>query len=122
MNCHLHLEPSTLYHKEFSGTNPGYDALQVDTFLDYVIQDYQTFEEYADSLESQISEYEVKFKVLNQEMSDVQAENANLKKRLSEIKSNDDASINNLDLLKKINLLEKALRKAGIDPQTVYDK
>ncbi len=122
MKCHLHLEPSTLYHKEFSGTNPGYDALQVDTFLDYVIEDYQTFEEYADSLENTIADYDVKFKVLNQQLSDVQAENANLKMRLDEIKQNDDASINNLDLLKKINLLEKELRKVGIDPKTVYDK
>ncbi len=112
MNCHLHLEPSTLYHKEFSGTKPGYDALQVDTFLDIVIEDYQTFETYADSLEAQIADYDVKFKIINQQMSDVQAENANLKKRLFEIEDNQDASVNNLELLKKINLLEKALKKA----------
>lgn len=40
MPVKLLLDSNKIYHKEFEGTKPGYDALQVDSFLDIVIQDY----------------------------------------------------------------------------------
>ena len=52
-------------------------------------------------------------------LTKVQTENASPKSKLSGISQNADASINNLELLKRISALEKALAKAGINPNTI---
>ena len=46
-------------------------------------------------------------------------ENASLKARLGDVSSNEDASLSNLELLRRISKLEKALSKAGINPNTI---
>jgi len=115
----LILDSGKIYNKEFSGAKPGYDSMQVDTFLDLVIKDYQTFEAYEASSEKQIHELEMKVKLLNRQLSDLAAENEALKNKLNGISSNPDAGLNNLEFLKRISKLEVALKKAGIDPTTV---
>ena len=44
----LKLDSNKILHKQFEGTKPGYNSLQVDTFLDTVIQDYEVMENYID--------------------------------------------------------------------------
>jgi DivIVA domain-containing protein len=113
------LDSNKIYHKEFEGTKPGYDALQVDSFLDIVIKDYETFENYVAETDKTIEDLSNKVKLLNESISSVEAENVTLKSKLSGIDTNQDASLNNLELLKRISALEKALSKAGINPNTV---
>jgi DivIVA domain-containing protein len=119
MPVKLMLDSNKIYHKEFEGTKPGYDALQVDSFLDIVIKDYETFENYVAETDKTIEDLSNKVKLLNESISSVEAENVTLKSKLSGIDTNQDASLNNLELLKRISALEKALSKAGINPNTV---
>ena len=53
MAIRLLLDSNKIYHKIFEGTKPGYDALQVDSFLDIVIKDYETMEAYVVDCEKQ---------------------------------------------------------------------
>ena len=57
--------------------------------------------------------------MLQEELVKVKTENAGLKNKLSGISQNADAGMNNLELLKRISALEKALSKAGINPTTI---
>ncbi len=118
-NLKLLLDSNKVYHKEFVGTKPGYDALQVDSFLDIVIKDYESFETYQSECEKEISQLNQKLEVLNKQLSDVEIENVKLKNKVSGIDSNTEPSLNNLELLKRISKLEKALSRAGINPNTI---
>lgn len=118
-NLKLLLDSSKVYHKEFVGTKPGYDAMQVDSFLDIVIKDYESFETYQQDCEKEISQLNQKLDVLNKQLSEVEIENVKLKNKVSGIASNTEASLNNVELLKRIDKLEKALSRAGINPNTI---
>jgi DivIVA domain-containing protein len=119
MAVKLLLDSNKIYHKEFEGTKPGYDALQVDSFLDIVIKDYDTFSKYVTDSEKTIEDLNSKATLLNQQLSKEEADNATLRNKLNGIGANADASLNNLELLKRISALEKALNKAGINPNTI---
>lgn len=119
MAIKLLLDSNKIYHKVFEGTKPGYDALQVDSFLDLVIKDYDTFSNYVTTCDQQLSEMKNKVAMLNEQLSKVEAENAALKAKFADLSNNEDASLNNLELLKRISNLEKALAKAGINPNTI---
>lgn len=119
MPIKLMLDSNKIYHKIFEGTKPGYDALQVDSFLDIVIKDYESMEQYIVDNDAEMEELKNKVKMVNAQLSKVEAENATLKERLGDITENEDASLNNLELLKRISKLEEALSKAGINPNTI---
>ena len=113
------LDSNKIYHKEFEGSKPGYDALQVDSFLDIVIKDYDSMENYVTATDKTIEDLQSKVKMLNEQLSKVEAENVNLNARLGDIKDNQETSLSNLEHLKRISALEKALSKAGINPNTI---
>lgn len=119
MPIKLMLDSNKIYHKIFEGTKPGYDALQVDSFLDIVIKDYESMEQYIADNDAETEELKNKVKMVNTQLAKVEAENATLKEKLGDISENDDASLNNLELLKRISKLEEALSKAGINPNTI---
>lgn len=119
MEIKLRLDSNKIYHKEFTGTKPGYDALQVDTFLDIVMKDYESFEKYLKESRKETEDLKNRVAMLQEEIVKVKTENAGLKNKLSGISQNADAGMNNLELLKRISALEKALSKAGINPTTI---
>ncbi len=119
MPIKLMLDSNKIYHKIFEGTKPGYDALQVDSFLDIVIKDYESMEQYIADNDAEMEELKNKVKMVNTQLAQAEAENATLKEKLGDISENDDASLNNLELLKRISKLEEALSKAGINPNTI---
>ena len=119
MPIKLMLDSNKIYHKIFEGTKPGYDALQVDSFLDIVIKDYESMEEYITTTDEKMEELNNKVKMVNVQLAKAEAENATLKTKLGDISENQDASLNNLELLKRISKLEEALAKAGINPNTI---
>ncbi len=118
-NLKLQLDSNKIYHKEFVGTKPGYDAMQVDSFLDIVIKDYTAMEQYQIQVEKEIAELNQKIAFLNDQLNKSESEIVALKSRYSEISSNTDANLNNLEYLTRISKLEKALSKAGINPNTI---
>ena len=93
------LNEQTIYNKEFNIEFKGYSTLEVDTFLDLVIQDYQYF-----NFEIQ------KVKEIIQQL---QQQNALLQSKLIEAQGKldafncSDANINQVDLLKRLAKLEQ---------------
>lgn len=119
MAIKLLLDSTKILNKEFTKNKPGYNAMQVDTFLDIVIKDYDTFADYITYSEKTISDLQNQLDVLNEKMPALEAENISLKTKLGNIATNDDVSLGNLELKKRIAKLEVALKKAGINPNTI---
>ena len=120
MDLKLKLNSQKLIDKEFKGKKPGYDPLEVDVFLDVVISDYLEIEKYIAETKNTIVELERTCRVYKERLDNVEVQKEILSDKLKNISENDgNVSLSNIDLLKKISLLEQALFKAGIDPNTI---
>ena len=98
MSNKLNLDVHTLYEKEFNTDFKGYNPLEVDTFLDLIMQDYETYQELLSTL--------------NQKVSELERTNASLRAKLIEAEGKarvfeDGGNTNsNLDIIKRISRLE----------------
>ena len=120
MELKLKLNSQKLVDKEFKGKKPGYDPLEVDEFLDIVISDYVEMEKYLAEVKVDITELQKTCKVYKERLDYIEVQNEILSDKLKNIKDNDsNVNLSNIDLIKKISLLEQALYNAGIDPNTI---
>ena len=120
MELKLKLNSQKIVDKEFSGKKPGYDALEVDQFLDVIINDYMSMEKYCLETYKTIVELQKTCKIYKERLENTEVQNEILNDKLKNISDNDtNVSLSNIDLLKKISQLEQALYKAGIDPNSI---
>lgn len=119
MKVQTKLNSQMILDKEFFAKKPGYDALEVDKFLDLIVEDYLTLEKYIKELENKCDEFEKTIKLYKGRMDQMEIKNAILTDKLSNISNNESASLANIDLLKRISLLEQALYKVGVDPSNI---
>ena len=113
-----HTADSILDH-EFSANKPGYDALEVDSFLDEIVSDYIATKQYIGKCESKIKELEKEKNIFKTKNDKLEVENALLNEKFKYVSNNTEASLSNLDLLKRISALENALYKLGKDPSEI---
>ena len=116
-SLNLKLSADKIYNQNFSGAKSGYNCLQVDTLLDSVISDYEAFESYVK--DQDVAKVERINKLLNEKVTSLQVENTVLKQKLDDVKGITSSGQDNLSLLKRINDLETALYKAGVDPTKI---
>jgi hypothetical protein len=92
---------------------------EVDKFLDMIIQDYKLVES---NIVIPQKEYETlinKNKVLESEKRKIEVELERYKARFTNIKSSDNVTTDNIELVRKINALEKFLWAHGYNPDTI---
>lgn len=106
MERRINLTVQEILDKEFHVDMRGYNANEVDAFLDAVIADYQAYDELNASARENLKKYE--------------EENRKLRLRIRELEmqlSSKDAVVNtpvdHLDILKRLSRLEKAVFKDG---------
>ena len=120
MAVKLFLNSQTILNHTFPITHRNaYDAEEVDRFLDMVIQDYKLVEA---SVVIPSSEYELlkqKNKVLESDKRKLEVELERYKARFTNIKSSDNVTTDNIELVRKINALEKFLWNHGFNPDTI---
>ena len=107
MELNLILDANKIYKKEFEGNKPGYDALQVDSFLDLVIKDYTEFN-------STIKKLLKDNRILEDEIAKLKQEIRRLKDT-EEIVESSTSRITNLDILKRLSSLEKTVYGKNTD-------
>ena len=118
----LKLSAQEVNSKEFSGKNGGYDALQVDKYLDLIVSDYIAFEQYVNSTNKTVKAFEdlrrtcETYKV---KLSESEYKQALLQEELNILKQNEGMSVSNIELLQRISVLEQALYKLGKDPSKI---
>lgn len=89
--------------KQFNVNFKGYDAAEVDSFLDLVIHDYQVYEEKIKECSATLLKYENTIESLKNQINDLQAR-LNCKEEVSE-------NVSNLDVLKRLSRLEAEVFK-----------
>ena len=120
----LSLSAEQIYRREFDGSRPGYDCLQVDTFLDSVIKDYESFEKYLKESQQLIESAARERELLEEKNRSSEKKIGLLERELSELRPLRDsiqerAGEENLSLIKRVAKLEEALRALGVDPRSI---
>ncbi len=120
MDLKLKYSVDSLLDHEFKGSKVGYDAYEVDEFFDGIISDYVTFQKFIQQANFDINSLTKENKELKEQIRELEISNARFNERFKSIGENQDASLQNLDLLRKISILESALYKLGQDPNKIY--
>lgn len=106
MDNKLQLSPNKILNKEFKIDFKGYNAAEVDYFLDVVMDDYETFKSLLNMAYEKIENLNQKNQTLKDQIHELQKENALLKDENTQL---EDSSSSNVDILKRLSLLEKVV-------------
>ena len=96
----LNLTPEDILNKEFETDFKGYNAEQVDSFLDDVLEDYQKMEENVQQLLDVVSS-------LQDQVKDLKQKNIELEGRKMVFDLSNTTSYSSVDVLKRISRLEE---------------
>lgn len=102
MDKRYKLNVQEILDKEFHTDIKGYNAYQVDSFLDDVIYDYQLYDETIQHLGESLRKFEEENKALKQQVKEL--ENA-----LEGKEALANKPIDNIDILKRLSALEKTV-------------
>lgn len=119
MEVKLLLSSKDILNNKFTADVKGYRAIEVDKYLDKIISDYQLMEKLLTVELPAISKQNELVTSLKKTNHDLEVSNARMKTRLGNIKEEDKVNLGNIDLVKRIRVLEKALYDAGIDPTKI---
>ena len=120
MALKLFLNSQTIMNHVFPVVSRNaYDATEVDRFLDSIIQDYKQVEENSLILRKEYEELVNKSRKLEQEKRSLEVELEKYKARFANIKSSDNVTNDNIELVRRINSLEKFLWAHGFNPDTI---
>ena len=105
----IKLTSEEIYKKEFRIDTRGYRLKEVDQFLDEIIADYQTFNKIIRDLEEEKANQTEVILNLKQEIRDLKT-TVEISKSAQ---NRDEISGSNLDILKRLSALEKAVYGRG---------
>ena len=111
----LKLSAQEINSKEFTGKNGGYDALQVDKYLDLI-------EKFVNNYKKTISDYEDLKKLCDtykDKLSESEYQRALIQEKLDVLRQNVSTDLSNIELLQRISVLEQAIYKLGKDPSKI---
>lgn len=103
VNQNLNLTQEDILEKEFKIDTRGYRLKEVDQFLDLIIADYGTFIDIIRKQENEKDKLSEEILKLKKELRDASV-NAEIAKA-----STSNTGINNIDILKRLSNLEKAV-------------
>lgn len=120
MALKLFLNSQTIINHVFPVVSRNaYDATEVDKFLDSIIQDYKLVESNSLILKKEYEDLSSKCRSLEQEKRKLEVELEKYKARFANIKSSDNVTNDNIELVRRINSLEKFLWAHGFNPDTI---
>ena len=104
-NDKLYLTPQEIYEHDFKIDTRGYNPQEVDKYLDMIIRDYTEYNHIIKDLETKIED-------LNSDNNTLKEEIRHLQDALvsaNEASNKEPKNVTNIDLLKRISQLEKAV-------------
>ena len=120
MEVKLFLNSQTILNHEFPlASKNAYNAEEVDKFLDMIMQDYKVVESNVIIPTKEYETLKSKNKTLESEKRTIEVELEKYKARFTNIKSSDNVTTDNIELVRKINALEKFLWAHGFNPDTI---
>lgn len=121
----LHLDADKIYNRAFDGSRPGYNCNQVDTLLDTVIKDYETFERYRKDAKKTIGDLEMQIKIKNQKLLEITAQRDGLQKKVDATDNAVSGGTNgesNLKLVIKCSDLEKKINEQALEIKRLQEE
>ena len=119
MTIKLVLSSEEIGNKVFKGVPRGYDPYEVDKFLDSIIADYEKVEGNYLASQSEMDELNKKIKKLEEERHYLEIELSRLKTKYANVKPTDAVTDDNINLIKRINVLERFLWRNGFNPNDI---
>lgn len=119
MAIKLKLNSQEILETQFPNAPRGYDPLSVDEYLDKIIRDYKLVEQNQLLEEKEVVSYKERISKLEQEIQELKILVSKYEARLKDINENDNVTVENIDLVKRINQLEKFLYKHGYMPDQI---
>jgi DivIVA domain-containing protein len=106
--------------KKFDGVDKGYSMVQVDQFLDLLLNERKQKNAEISQLNETISALRVENKDFSDRFSNLSNEFLIYKSTFKNLKPSDlQNKISGVELLAKINVYEKKLNELGIDPKSL---
>ena len=115
----LQLDSKIILDKVFNPSTPGYNALEVDEFLDKIISDYKIVESNFLANQKDVDNLTSEIQQLRKTIETLDIENKSLKSKISGISDVSKVNYTNIEMVKRINNLEKALWKLGVNPTNI---
>ena len=113
----MNYNSKSLLDVKFSKNVKGYDALEVDETLDQVIEDYSFYEKQISQDKQTIEKLKAEIEKLKKEYINLEVEVKKLQKTVDSIPDDPNVNRQNIEYLRRIAVLEKALYKKGVDPK-----
>lgn len=104
-----------ILNKKFKPSKNGYSPIEVDEFLDEIIELINFYDKKVEERDKNIEALKNSIQKLNQDNVDLKKELETLKKTYKNIKAEDIGKYSNYDLIKKVNIYESKLLELGID-------
>lgn len=115
----MNYNSKSLLDVKFSKNVKGYDALEVDETLDDVIEDYTQYEKQSSLDKKTIEKLSAEITELKDKLLQLEIENKRLQNEVDSIPNTPGVNRDNIQYLKRIADLEKALYKKGVDPKKI---
>lgn len=115
MNSKVRLSEKEILDKVFKPNVKGYDANEVDDFLDLIRADYLAFASFQKESMSYIADLEGRNAKLSKQVHDLEVEFNKVKSKINGITDSDSITSENLEYIQRIKKLEEALFKKGVD-------
>ena len=119
MAIKLVLTAEQIGDKVFKGVPRGYDPYEVDKYLDQIIMDYEKIESNYLLSKTEVENMKKKIETLEKNKKELELEVGRYKAKYSNIKPTDNVTDDNINLIKRINTLEKFLWQNGFNPNTI---
>ena len=129
MEKKIDLTIDAIYKEKFEKDVKGYNAEQVDIFLDRIIRDYDTFSEIISSKDAQIASLKAELSKTKEQIANadvdyerlrsLERENSVMAKQLESIKPGATPNAENLRYIQRVNALESFLFNEGYDVKTL---
>ena len=119
MAIKLKLNSKEILEMKFPNVPRGYDPLYVDEYLDRIIRDYKLVEANYLVETNEVESLKEKISALEKENNELKIANSKYEGRLKDIKENDNPTEDNIELIKRINQLEKFLYQHGYMPDQI---
>ncbi len=109
----IKLTPQEILEKSFKIDTRGYRLKEVDQFLDDIITDYEQFYRIIGALEQDKSELMAENMRLKQDLR-------NAKMNVEIVKNNDTPEVTNVDIIRRLSRLEKLVYGTGSSERSNY--
>ena len=105
MAIKLNLDSSMILEKQFDGQLRGYNALQVDKFLDLIIKDYKIIEENYLVEKGKVDDLKKDNAELQKQLDQLKIDYSKLKTQVGNIKDSNVVNNENINYVKKISAM-----------------